>query len=341
MAQTQEAGMRALGCSLLLAALLVPGPAPAQATGPWILVVVGVGGDEEHRAKFADLAVRMVAAVTDRLAVPAERVRLLTEREEQAPGLAAGRSTRDGIEAAVAEVGAAAAPGDRVLILLIGHGNSRGEESFFNLPGPDMSAADFDALLGLLARQQVAFVNTASASGGFVATLAGPGRTIVTATRSPRETQEPYFAQYFVDAFAGEGADTDKDGRVSLLEAFVYADAEVARRYESAGLIRTEHARLDDDGDGEGSAEFGEGSGDGALARRFALGLPVAGIDATGDLDPALQALLAERAELEAQLESLRAARETMSASEYEDRLEELLVGIAEIDQRIREGGGR
>lgn len=333
--------MRASGMVVLAAALLLACPAAGQPADAWVLVVVGVGGDDAHRTKFTELGVRMVQAATERLAVPRDRVRLLVEREELAPELATGRSTRERVEGTVAEIGAAAAPGDRVLFLLIGHGSSRGEESFFNLPGPDLSASDFDALLSLLAEQRVALVNTASASGGFIPALAGAGRTIVTATRSAREMQEPVFVEYFVDAFAGDGADTDKDGRVSLLEAFVYADAEVARRYESEGLIRTEHARLDDDGDGEGTAEFGEDAADGAQARSFALGLPVAGVEPGEELDPAVRALLARRAELEVQLEALRDARDTMSADDYEDRLEDLLVRIAEIDRRLRGGGDR
>jgi hypothetical protein len=344
LAQACEAGMsRAVRivATTVLAGGIALSSAGALAEGPatWLLVIVGVGGDEAHRAKFSDLAQRMVAAATDRLAVPAENVRLLLERTELAPDAVDGRSTREQIEATIAEVGAAASPGDRVLLLLIGHGNGRGDETFFNLPGPDMSAGDFDALLALLADQDVAVVNTASASGGFTSVLSGPGRTIVTATRSVREAQEPVFAEHFVDAFAEEGADTDKDGRISLLEAFVYADAEVARFYESEGLIRTEHARLEDDGDGEGTGEPGGDVGDGARARRFALGAPVAGLPAGEELGAAQRALLTERAELEASLERLRASRETMTDTEYEDRLEELLVRIAEIDRLLREGG--
>ena len=55
-------------------------------------------------------------------------------------------------------------------------------------------------------------------------------------------------------AFTTPGADTDKDERVSLLEAFVYAKREVARAYETDTRLATEHAMLDDDGDRRGSA---------------------------------------------------------------------------------------
>ena len=334
--------MRAAALALaIVIAMLLPPVAAAQLADTWLLVVVGVGGDDEHRARFATLAGEMTAAAIDRHGIAPANITTLVERVELAAEIADGRSTRAEIEASVAEIGSRAAAGDRVLVLLIGHGSSRGEETFFNLPGPDMSAADFAALLALLAEQEVGLVNTASASGGFLAPLAAPGRTVVTATRSSRESQEPVFVEHFVAAFTGEGADIDKDGRVSLLEAFVYADAEVARHYDSQGLIRTEHARLADDGATEGVAATEVA--DAPVARRFALGVPAAAAAGAGspqELNPEARALLAERAELEAALETLRASRETMAEIEYEDRLEELLVRIAEIDRELREQGG-
>ena len=53
-------------------------------------------------------------------------------------------------------------------VVLIGHGSGQGDASRFNLPGPDLTAADFARLLAPLARQQVAFVNASSASVDFV-----------------------------------------------------------------------------------------------------------------------------------------------------------------------------
>ena len=52
-------------------------------------------------------------------------------------------------------------------------------------------------------------------------------------------------------ALAEDGADLDKDERVSMLEAFTFARAEVGRVYERDNRLLTEHAMLDDDGDGD------------------------------------------------------------------------------------------
>jgi hypothetical protein len=255
------------------------------------------------------------------------------------------RSSREGVEQAFAAVAERSRAGDLVLVVLIGHGSHRSGEARFNLPGPDMTPADFGRLLDRLPGRRVALVNTASASGGWVAELAAEGRVIATATRSGMERNQTTFGRFFVDALTGDGADTDKDGRVSLLEAFDYARREVARFYESEGRLQTEHALLDDDGDGEGSDEPEPGSGDGGLARLAFLapatgaGSAEAALEA-GD-DPELAALLAERAAIEARLERLKARRDATPAADYDAELEELLVDLALKSEAIRQAAGQ
>jgi hypothetical protein len=199
-----------------------------------------------------------------------------------------------------------------------------------------MSAADFAPLLAGLGAQDVVFVNTASASGDFVKALCGRGRTIVTATRSALERNETAFARHFVDAFTGDGADADKDQRISLLEAFDYARREVQRFYEKDRRLLTEHAVLDDNGDGVGSSDPGPKAADGAVARTVFLG-------ALGDessaavADPALGALRQERRDLERKLEALRARKDRTASAQYEEELESLLVALALKAEAIRD----
>src|SRR5262249_14963401 len=142
-----------------------------------------------------------------------------------------------------------AIPDDAVYVILIGHGSYDGKSAKFNLPGPDISAADFNAQFRKLPTKQVVFVDTTSASGPFVNDLTAPGRVIITATRNGAENFSTLFGGYFVDALTGEEADADKNRRVSMLEAFQFAKAAVQRAYEKEGLLSTEHARLDDNGD--------------------------------------------------------------------------------------------
>ena len=131
----------------------------------------------------------------------------------------------------------AAGADDVVFIVLIGHGTFDGKVAKFNLPGPDMTPADFEPLLKKLPSRNVVFVNTASASGPFIEALSGPGRTIVTATRTGAERFATLFGGYFVDALAGDDADADKNRRISVLEAFTTPSAKWRTAYEREGIM--------------------------------------------------------------------------------------------------------
>jgi hypothetical protein len=220
-----------------------------------------------------------------------------------------------------------------VFITLIGHGSFDGRNARFNMPGPDMGPADFDVLLRKLPTNKVVFVNTTSASGPFIEGLAGTGRTVVTATRSGAEQYTTLFGGYFVDALSSASADADKNNRISVLEAFLFAKAEVAQAYEREGLLATEHALLDDNGDGEGSADPAPTGTDGRVAAVVSLG------DASVDdlpADPKLRALHLERRELERRIESLRLLKESMPPARYTAQLEELATAIALKTREIR-----
>ncbi len=161
------------------------------------------------------------------------------------------RATRENVTKAIGDIATRAKPNDEIFILLIGHGSFDGKNGAFNLPGPDLGAGDYAALLDQFKTQKVTFVNTASSSGAFLQPLAGPARTVVAATKTGGERNETRFAEYFVEALASESADSDRNGRVSVLEAFNYASAKVKTSYEQAGQILTEHATLDDGSEGK------------------------------------------------------------------------------------------
>lgn len=307
-----------------------------------LVVISGASGAGEFRERFHQWGLTVVRAAVDKHGLDPADVIWLAERPEMDP-LIDGPSRRENIETALGELSGRAGPGDAVMIVLIGHGTSSGGESRFNVPGRDLSATDFAFLVERFGTRNVVFVNTASASGAFISEISGPNRTVITATRSPREGNATRFAGFFADAFAGEVADTDKDERVSVLEAFAYARREVERSFEEEGLLATEHALLDDNGDGVGSGFEDEGDLDGALARTVFLSRGGGRVtDAEIAADPELAALYRQRQELEEQIAALTALRDTMEAEQYEAELEGLLVELTLTTRAIREreGGG-
>jgi hypothetical protein len=322
----------------MVLALLTAAPAfrgALQAQQTHLVVITGISGDAEHAATFSRWAGSMITAAHGRWQVPRDNIVYLAEDPATDPERVSGKSTREGIQQALANLAQRARPDDVILVLLIGHGSATGKEARFNLPGPDLTAKEWAGLLSRLSAQRVAVVNAASASGDFIADLSAKNRTVVTATRSGGEKNETVFAEYFVQAFAGDGADTDKDGRVSILEAFNFSRREVERFYQSTNRLQTEHAMLDDDGDGAGTRDPETGK-DGAAARRFVVFGGTAGRRDEVPANPALAPLYAARRSLEDSVAALRERKTAMDSTAYQTRLENLLVELATTNQEIR-----
>ena len=301
-----------------------------------LVVVVGVGGTGEHRERFAGLAGELCeAAMAAAAPLP---VRMLLERpDEGGDGACAahGRSTREELETQLGAAAAALAPGEGLLIVLIGHGTG-GRSPRFNLPGPDLAPEDFAGILDRIAPARVTVAHLGSAAGAFVPALSGPGRVVLAASRA-QETNETRFPEHFVAALSGTEADRNRDGRLSALEVFDFARNEVERDFDRAGLLRTEHPVLDDNGDGVGSGEPETASAaDGVLAARTHLLLTTReAAAALREDDPGVRRLLAERDELAARVDALRNVRSAMDEQTYLAELEALLLQVAEITEEI------
>jgi hypothetical protein len=307
----------------------------------FLLIVVGLSGDPEHGKTFHKWGTTMAEAGA-RLGVAPEHMIYLVDEKAEGDKLVSGLATRDEITKAIDAFARQAGPDDVVLITLIGHGSFDGRASRFNLPGPDLGAADFNALLAKLPSKQIVFVNTTSSSGPFVEALSGPGRTIVTATRNGAEQYATLFGGYFVDALSSEAADADKNKRISVLEAFNFARAEVAKAYEQKGLLATEHALLDDNGDKEGSqtpgvaGKDGKINSDGKVAAIVSFGLGAN----TLPVDPKLRALYQERLEIERRVDQHRLLKGSMPAEKYQAEFEGLLTTLALKNREIRAAEG-
>lgn len=317
-----------------------PGAVPQRSH---LLVVVGAAGDEIYREVFHRYALELIDIAASQLALADDQVTYLGERPDEYSERVTDRSSRENVERELTRIADQATPDDKLFVVLIGHGSGEGEQSKFNLPGRDLSAVEYDALLDRLVTQKVAFINTASASGDFIAVLSAPNRVIVTATRDAYQNNQTMFPRFFVSAFSADVADLDKDERVSLFEAYTYASLEVKRFYEDENRMLTETSQIDDNGDGEGIHEPELGDPDGGLARALFLDSPAmvtaAGAEAADD--PELRALYDTQRQLREQIEQLRVLKDTMDPDLYEAELEKLLIELARTDQRIRDKGGR
>ena len=298
----------------------------------FLLIVVGLSGDPEHGELFQKWGTALAEA-SAKVGVTQDRLVYLADTKEPS-GRVNGRATREEIDKALTAFSKTAAPEDVVYIVLFGHGSFDGQTARFNLPGPDITAAEFNTMIRRVPARNVVFVNSSSSSGPFVEALSAQGRTIITATRSGAEQFTTLFGGYFVEAFSSDTADADKNGRISMLEAFQYAKAEVARAYEREGLLATEHAMLDDNGDREGSQDPMPTGADGKLAAALSLGS--AADAAPLPDDPKLRALYLERRDLERRVESLRLLKDSMPPAKYTSELERLVTDLALKTREIR-----
>ena len=327
-------------CAFVALALAVSSAASGKQT--YLVIIAGLGGEDSYREKFHQWSTDMRDAAVNRYGVSEDQVYYLTEKPELYPDHVHAQSTKVNVIALFGELEAKVSPGDQLYVLLIGHGSFRSEQSRFNLPGPDLTAEDFNLMLKPFSEQQIVFVNASSASGHFLPVLAAGNRIVVTATKSGYERNESQFGKYFVEAYAGDGADTDKNGRISVLEAFTHARVRVDGYYNEENILKTEHAVLDDNGDGEGAhdpvgADENEGEvastvyllGDAALAEGFS--------EAEIAADPELARLVDKKLELEGRVEALRLQKESMPEEMYLTELESLLLELAMVTLSVEE----
>jgi hypothetical protein len=295
------------------------------------VIINGAGGEEEYAKQFEEWTKSLRDALTQKYGFDPAKLRLLTEKPVELTEL---RSTAEEVRRTFALLKSDLQPNNVFFLFLIGHGSFDGKESKFNLVGPDISATEYNSLLSALPTRRIIVVNMSSASGEFAKTLSAKGRIIITATRNGQETNATHFPGFFIDALNASDADTDQDGHVSVLESFVYATRLTAEFYTRAGRLATEHALIEDNGDGVGRERVE--SGEGLLAR--ATYLDSLSLEQAAE-NVAVAKLLRERTRLEGEIEQLIARKASMPEAEYESTLERLFIELAKVNRSIKQAG--
>ena len=315
------------------ACLLCPGGArvaAAQTGARYALVIQGAAGDEEYGALHRGWLNGLVAVLRDRFKYDAAHLIVLADQAQ--PGEA--RSTAENVRAALVKLASAITPADQLVVILIGHGGGDGADAKFNLVGADLNVAQWKELLDPI-KGRLAIVDTTSASFPYLAGLAAPGRVVITATSSYSQKFHTRFPDYFIQALTTDTADLDKDGRISLLEAFTFASRSVKLYYDNKGTMATETAVLDDDGDGKGRDATATGP-DGAIAAVTYLEGPVVATSS----NPEIQRLLARQRELTEQIDDLRRRRGFMTPQDFDAQFEKLALELADVSAEVRKRTG-
>ena len=260
-----------------------------------------------------------------RLGWPGDHITILTE-----DGTGASGATKEGVAGALTALQKRVTANDSLLIVLIGHGTSDGTVTKFNLVGPDWDTKEWkQAVAGIAGR--IIFVDTTSSSFAFVQDLSAKNRIVIAATDSAAQKYDTIFPQFFIEALDKvAAADSDKNGRLSVWEAFVYASQAVKAAFDQKGTLVTERAVIDDNGDGVGKQATATTGADGVLAKTTFLDAE----PASSRGNPAAAALEKQRIVLEAQIEELKGRKAQMAPADYDAQLEKLAIDLARISAR-------
>lgn len=323
--------------AVLLCAAIGSSTAAQESDGRWAILVSGISGDRDLQKQFFDEITTLQSILEETLGFPRDQVFVLFDDPSLDPERIQYKSTRENLELVCRQVSSRAGKEDLVFVFIVGHGNYDGKAYKLNLVGPDPMGEELAAMLDPIRAESLVVVNTTNCSGASLAALAQRGRVVVTATRSGSEKNRPHFAGYFIDALKDNNGDTDKNGRVSVLEAFQFASRQVEEYYTREGSLQSEHSVLDDTG--EGKAPLSSASTDdddrGLIARITYLDSRsplLAGRDAS----PEEKLLAREAQSLEKQIEMLKIAKGEMPEQEYEEKLESLLLRLAEVQAKLR-----
>jgi hypothetical protein len=268
-----------------------------------VLIVEGLGGEAKYQQQF-DKEAKAIQVASAAL-TSTEHIQLLMGE----------MATRANITAALKQLATSLTRQDRLIVYLIGHGSHDGYEYKFNIPGADISGTELAKLLGAIKSASQLVIATGSSSGALQEFLKNESRIVVTATRNGNERNATQFGSLFAEALSDVATDTDKNGRITIQEAFDFTVRKVQDYFKEASRLATEHAQL-----------VGVRADVFAIAQLEGVNEPI--VTANADL-------LAEREQLNSQIEELRLRKDSLTEDEYFKQLEAVMLQVAELDARI------
>jgi hypothetical protein len=290
------------------------------------IVITGLGGMPEYEENFLNWGLATEAHFQDELESVVYRLD--------------GRNQKKSDILQLFEQISSSPPSKELWLFLIGHASHDNRNYKFNISGPDLTDQEIQAFFDGLGEVRTYLVAATGASGTLASQLGHKNRVIVTATKSATERQPPLFMSFFLEAVTSEEADTDKNARVSLLEAFLFSHQKVATWFEEKGRIQTEHSTLQDNGqvllEKKNILETHPGNQGTLLASMAYLSRST---DQTYSTREARE-LASQRVELEREIEDLKFRKNEMPEDEYYRVLEELLVRLAVLNESIAEMEG-
>ena len=243
------------------------------------LIIGGAAGEKSFYDAFWNATSRFHQLLTDEYGYTPDQITFLFEDMDApgAEGLVDTESKREQVLAALDRLIESVQPSDRLLLFMIGHASRTNKgELKYNLLGRDITETEYITRINSIPAERQILIFGFPYSGKLVPQLSKPGRIILTSSsRNEGYSLQAGFGDVFVDAFSNAANDTDRNGDISLLEAFLSIQARTKDFYEQNGNVQTEHPHLDDNGDGNATRNLAvveSETDDGTLAEKTFLG---------------------------------------------------------------------
>jgi hypothetical protein len=302
---------------LCLAMVLFPVIAFADSSA---IIIQGIGQSDDFDKKYTKWATGIQGALVEDLGFSKDRVVLLT----------GDSSRKENIQKTFDQMKAQVKPQDTFLLFLIGAG-AFDTDYKLSILGQDLTATEYGKLVDSLNPSRSIVVAGTDSSGGLLEKIAAKNRLIIASSRSG-EKEPANFYDYFLQGLKGLAADEDKDKKISIWEAFKFANAGVDRFYKEQQRIQTEHSGLSANGAAQVAANIGDQDVP-VLARvtSFNADRPVV------VSDPRLQTLLTELKAIDTRIEELRLQKSLLPEAEYDKRLEDLVIERTRKNLQVQE----
>jgi len=226
-------------CTVSVGVSAAPEPKP-RAARALVISSQTVNPNSPYARNMRDWVGRFVKLLKDKAGLPAGNVRVLAETADAKAQPAVTQCTLENVRGAFETLRKELQPGDQFVLIIIGHGIVTDPVGKLCLPGEDLKATVLADLLDKLPTRRIVIVNCASAGAEFLEKYSSPGRIVISATGNLGEGNQAYFAEFFLRAYETGKADRNRDGTVTVLEAFNEASHRCINWYHRQYIIPKE-----------------------------------------------------------------------------------------------------
>lgn len=256
--------------------LAVPAKAQVKDKSPerkpktFVLIVGGINKDHQQQLAKANLIKQLQRFFLDEAKIDKEQLVVLMEKQSISQDNSR-LSIALNIKRQLDKISASITASDRFIFYYIGQANIISKQLRLNLPGEDITHLQLSRWLDSVKCGSMLVVLDCPGSELAVKPISAPDRIIIAAARK----DQPYstrFSKYFLSVMKDQKSDSDKNGKISLLEAFIAVTKQIETFYKEKQVIRTEHPLLEDNGDGRGDERPSDSDtlkGDGRAAWQF------------------------------------------------------------------------